>query len=51
MVYCCLCELLANSWGEDWGDKGFIKIRGREGEGILSCQIYGVYPINKTDDL
>ena len=42
--------IIQNSWGKDWGDNGFIKIRSKEGSGILSCQIYGVYPINKEDD-
>ena len=40
--------IIQNSWGEDWGDKGFVKVRGKEGEGILSCQLYGVYPIDKN---
>ena len=37
--------IIQNSWGEDWGDNGFVKIRAKDGSGILSCQIYGVYPI------
>ena len=36
--------IIQNSWGDDWGDKGFIKVRAREGEGVFLCQIYGVYP-------
>ncbi len=40
--------IIQNSWGKDWGDKGFIKIRSKEGSGILSCQIYGVYPLEKS---
>ena len=40
--------IIQNSWGEDWGENGFVKIRSKEGEGVLSCQIYGVYPINKN---
>ncbi len=39
--------IIQNSWGKDWGDNGFIKVRGKEGSGVLSCQIYGVYPIDK----
>ncbi len=39
--------IIQNSWGQDWGDNGFIKIRSKEGSGILSCQIYGVYPVDK----
>lgn len=37
--------IVQNSWGKDWGDKGYFKLRGKEGEGVLSCQIYGIYPI------
>ena len=42
--------IIQNSWGKDWGDNGFIKIRSKEGSGILSCQIYGVYPISKVKE-
>ncbi len=36
--------IIQNSWGPEWGDKGFIKVRINEGEGTFLCQIYGVYP-------
>ena len=36
--------IIQNSWGKDWGDNGFCKIRATPGEGILLCQKYGVYP-------
>ena len=36
--------IIQNSWGESWGDGGFAKIRVKDGEGVLKCQIYGVYP-------
>ena len=38
--------IIQNSWGKDWGNNGFCKIRATSGEGILLCQKYGVYPIN-----
>lgn len=36
--------IIQNSWGDDWGDNGFCKIRAEPGEGVLLCQMYGVYP-------
>ena len=36
--------IIQNSWGSDWGDNGFCKIRVKDGDGILLSNIYGVYP-------
>lgn len=36
--------IIQNSWGKDWGDNGFAKIRIRNGDGVLLSQLYGVYP-------
>ncbi len=36
--------IIQNSWGTDWGDNGFVKLRAREGDGVLLSQLYGVYP-------
>lgn len=36
--------IIANSWGEQWGDNGFCKVRVKPDDGVLLCQQYGVYP-------
>jgi len=36
--------IIQNSWGKEWGDNGFAKIRIKNGDGVLLSQLYGVYP-------
>ena len=31
--------LMKNSWGESWGDKGFVKIGFQSGEGVCGIQV------------
>ncbi len=37
--------IIQNSWGKDWGQDGFAKIKMKNGRGVLDCQLYGVYPL------
>lgn len=37
--------IIQNSWGTQWGENGFCKIRTTPGEGVLLCQKYGVFPV------
>lgn len=37
--------ILKNSWGEEWGEKGYIRIAATpSGTGICGVQRYGAYP-------
>tara|TARA_Y100000992_G_scaffold300777_1_gene270153 strand:+ start:8849 stop:9874 length:1026 start_codon:yes stop_codon:yes gene_type:complete len=36
--------IIKNSWGEKWGEDGYIRIKMTEGDGILGMNQYGVYP-------
>lgn len=37
--------IIQNSWGNEWGQDGFAKIKMKNGRGVLDCQLYGVYPL------
>lgn len=36
---------IQNSWGTDWGENGFARIKIRDGKGVLLSQTYGIYPL------
>lgn len=36
--------LVRNSWGTSWGEKGFVRIGIRDGEGICGIQMWTSYP-------
>ena len=36
--------IIKNSWGEKWGEDGYIRIKMKDGEGILGMNQYGLYP-------
>ena len=36
---------IKNSWGSDWGDNGFIKLKVKDGKGTCGVQMNASYPI------
>lgn len=37
--------ILKNTWGENWGEKGFVRVQNIDGEGMCGVNKYAVYPI------
>ena len=36
--------IVKNSWGADWGEKGYLRIGIEDGKGICGIQQYALYP-------
>jgi len=37
--------ILKNTWGENWGEKGFVRVASQDGDGMCGVNIDAVYPI------